>query len=80
MSGSGPRYWRKPWKQGFLAFLVSVQVPAGSGERRDGIAADAGGEGVGEVGEERAPLQAAGDGDGEEPFDGAFALLGLAAV
>jgi hypothetical protein len=35
--------------------LVSIQVPAGSGERRDGVAADRGGEDFAEVGEERAP-------------------------
>jgi len=59
---------------------VSVQVPAGSGERRDGIAADVGGEDVGEVGVERLFAESAGDGGGEESFDGALALLGLAAV
>jgi hypothetical protein len=58
--------------------VVSVQR-AGSGECRDGVAADAGVEDVGEVGEERALLEAAGDRGGEEPFDCAFALLGLAA-
>ena len=46
-----------------------------SGERGDGVAADAGGEDVAEVGEEGASLQAAGDGGGEESFDGAFALV-----
>src|SRR5215218_555173 len=58
---------------------VSVQAPAGSGQRGDGIAAGLGAEDVAEVGEERAPLEAAGERGGEQPLDRALALLGLAA-
>src|SRR5450759_1786344 len=53
--------------------------PAESAEQRDGVAADLGGEHVAEVGKERAALQAAGHRGGEQPRDGALALLGLAA-
>jgi hypothetical protein len=49
-----------------------------SGERGDRVAARFGGEGVAEVGVERAALQPAGLVDGEQPFDRAFAALGLA--
>ena len=52
---------------------------AGSGEGGYWVAAGVGGEGVGEVGEERLFAESAGDRGGEESFDGAFALFGLAA-
>src|SRR5450756_2640626 len=57
----------------------SVPPSPCSGEQRNGVAACFGSEHMGEVGEERAALQAAGDRGGEQPFDGALALLGLAA-
>jgi hypothetical protein len=44
-----------------------------------GVAASLGGEDIGEVGEERASLQAAGVGGGEQALDRALAGLGLAA-
>jgi hypothetical protein len=53
------------------ALFVSVQARSRSGECRGGVASDAGGE----VGEERALLEAAGDRGGEEAFDCAFALV-----
>jgi hypothetical protein len=49
------------------------------GEGRDGVATSSGGEGVAEVGVERAALEAAGLVDGEQPFNRAFAALGAAA-
>src|SRR5450830_713848 len=57
----------------------SVPPSPCSGEQRNGVAACFGSEHIGEVGEERAALQAAGDRGREQPFDGALALLGLAA-
>src|SRR5438552_18740423 len=50
-----------------------------SGERGNRVAAGFRGEGVAEVGVERAALQPAGLVDGEQPFDRAFAALGTAA-
>src|SRR6266705_4904115 len=61
-----------------FAQMVSVQ-PCGSGECGYWVAAGVGGEGLGEVGEERLFAEPAGDRGGEQPFDGAFALFGLAA-
>jgi hypothetical protein len=58
---------------------VSVQVPARLGEQGNRVAADMGGEGVAEVGKERALLQTAGDRRREQPLDAALALFGLAA-
>ena len=74
--GSSPL---RKWREGVNAyrFLVSVQPPGG--ERGDGIASDPGAEHVGEVGEERASLQPAGERGREETLDGALSLLGLAA-
>jgi len=43
----------------------------------DGVASDAGAEDVGQVGEERASLEAAGDRGGEQSFDRSLALLGI---
>src|SRR5450756_2258551 len=57
----------------------SVPPSPCSGEQRNGVAADLGGEHVAEVGKERAALQAAGHRGGEESFDRALAALGLAA-
>src|SRR6266508_4911599 len=48
-----------------------------SGEGGGGVAACFGGEGVAEVGVERAPLQPAGLIDGQEAFDRALAAFGL---
>jgi hypothetical protein len=50
-----------------------------SGERGNRVATGFRGEGVAEVGVERAALQPAGLVDGEQPFDRAFAALGTAA-
>src|SRR6266851_4159366 len=50
-----------------------------SGERGDRVATGFRGQGVAEVGVERAALQPAGLVDGEQPFDRAFAALGTAA-
>ena len=61
------------------ASAVSVQVPVGSGEQGDGVATDPGGNGVTEIGKERALLQAAGNRGREQSLGGALALLGLAA-
>src|SRR5450756_1881430 len=57
----------------------SVPPSPCSGEQRNGVAADLGGEHVAEVGKERAALQAAGHRGREESFDRALAALGLAA-
>ncbi len=50
-----------------------------SGEHGNRVATGFRGEGVAEVGVERAALQPAGLVDGEQPFDRAFAALGAAA-
>src|SRR6266487_3876508 len=50
-----------------------------SGERGNRVATGFRGEGVAEVGVERAALQPAGLVDGEQPFDRAFAALGTTA-
>src|SRR5450830_1846662 len=64
---------------GSMSCKRSVPPSPCSGEQRDGVAARFGSEHVAEVGKERAALQAAGDRGREETFDGALALLGLAA-
>ena len=58
---------------------VSVQPRCRLGEAWYWVAAGVGGEHLGEVGVERLFPQSAGEGGGEESFDGAFALFGLAA-
>src|SRR6266508_3304923 len=64
-----------------VAEQVTVQSPVlGSGERGEWVSAGMGSEQSGEVAEERAALEAAGDGRGEGAFDEAFACGGAAAV
>src|SRR6266540_6778093 len=65
---------RAPGRPSFMTFS-----PCGSGECGYWVAAGVGGEGLGEVGEERLFAEPAGDRGGEEPLDGAFASVGLAA-
>src|SRR5713226_8853539 len=78
VGGSSPpsSIYKTPAKTGSS---VSVQPGRRSGECGDWVAAGVGGEGLGEVGEERLVAEPAGDRGGEESFDGAFAVFGLAA-
>src|SRR5437870_5514 len=55
-----------------------VWVPC-LGEEWCWVAAGLGGEQIGEVGEQGAFLESAGDRGGEQPFDGVLALFGLTA-
>src|SRR6266498_2208889 len=70
---------RVPVWSPFWSLQAADLVRDCSGEGGDGVGACFGGEGVAEVGVERAPLQPAGLIDGEEAFDRALAAFGLAA-
>src|SRR6266542_5682366 len=71
---------QNPCKSQYSCKRSVLELGGRSGERREGIAAGVGGEQLGEVAEERAALEAAGERGGEGAFDEAFAVVRAAAV